>query len=70
MAGCDKWLSEKLVERLEMMELVEESFIGGQPALQLTIVGALSKQKGGSRLTNPGAFTQRWRIPFGHRAGC
>jgi hypothetical protein len=35
----DKRLSEKLVERLEAMELVEESFIGGQPRLQLTIVG-------------------------------
>lgn len=35
----DKRLSEKLVERLEKMELVEESFIGGQPTLQLTIVG-------------------------------
>jgi hypothetical protein len=35
----DKRISEKLVERLETMELVEESFIGGQPRLQLTIVG-------------------------------
>ncbi|MBB3464213.1 hypothetical protein [Rhizobium sp. BK377] len=35
----DKRLSEKLIERLEKMELVEESCIGGQPTLQLTIVG-------------------------------
>lgn len=42
----DKWLSEKLVERLEMMELVEESFIGEQPALQLTIVGRVIEAKG------------------------
>ena len=35
----NKRVSEKLVERLEMMELVEESFIGGEPRLQLTIVG-------------------------------
>lgn len=35
----DKRLSEKLVERLETMELVEESFIGGEPRLQLAIVG-------------------------------
>lgn len=35
----DKRLSEKLVERLEKMELVEESFIRGEPVLHLTIVG-------------------------------
>lgn len=28
-----------MIGRLEMMELVEESFIGGQPTLQLTIAG-------------------------------
>ncbi len=39
----DKWLSEKLVERLEKMELVEESFIRGEPVLQLTIVGQAIK---------------------------
>lgn len=41
----DKRLSEKLVERLEMMELVEESFIGGEPILQLTIVGRAIEAK-------------------------
>lgn len=41
----DKRLSEKLVERLEMMELVEKSFIGGQPTLQLTIVGRAIEAK-------------------------
>lgn len=41
----DKRLSEKLVERLEMMELVEESFIGGQPTLQLTNVGRAVEAK-------------------------
>ncbi|MET3758295.1 hypothetical protein ABID08_005677 [Rhizobium binae] len=39
----DKRLSEKLVERLEKMELVEESFIHGEPVLQLTIVGQAIK---------------------------
>ncbi len=39
----DKRLSEKLVERLEKMELVEESFIRGEPVLQLTIVGLAIK---------------------------
>jgi hypothetical protein len=39
----DKRLSEKLVERLEKMELVEESFIRGEPVLQLTIVGQAIK---------------------------
>ena len=39
----DKRLSEKLVERLEKMELVEESFIRGEPVLQLTIVGQALK---------------------------
>ncbi len=39
----DKRLSEKLVERLEKMELVEESFICGEPVLQLTIVGQAIK---------------------------
>lgn len=41
----DKRLSEKLVERLEMMELVEESYIGGQPTLQLTIIGRAIEAK-------------------------
>lgn len=35
----DKRLSDKVVERLEHMHLVEESFIGGEPRLQLTIIG-------------------------------
>ncbi len=35
----DKRLSEKIVERLEKMQLVEENFLGGEPRLQLTIVG-------------------------------
>lgn len=35
----DKRLSERVVERLEQMQLVEESFLGGEPRLQLTIVG-------------------------------
>ena len=39
----DKRLSEKLVERLKKMELVEESFIRGEPVLQLTIVGQAIK---------------------------
>ncbi|AIC29766.1 hypothetical protein IE4771_PB00031 (plasmid) [Rhizobium etli bv. mimosae str. IE4771] len=39
----DKGLSKKLVERLEKMELVEESFIRGEPVLQLTIVGQAIK---------------------------
>lgn len=39
----DKRLSEKLVERLEKMELVEENFIRGEPVLQLTIVGQAIK---------------------------
>jgi hypothetical protein len=41
----NKRLSEKLVERLEKMELVEESFIRGEPVLQLTIVGQAIKAK-------------------------
>lgn len=41
----DKRLSEKLVERLEQMELVEESFLGGEPRLQLTIVGQAIKAR-------------------------
>ena len=39
----DKRLSEKLVERLEQMQLVEESFLGGEPRLQLTIIGQAIK---------------------------
>jgi len=34
----NKRTSEKLVERLETMDLVEESFVGGHPKLQLRIV--------------------------------
>lgn len=41
----DKRLSEKLVERLEQMQLVEESFLGGEPRLQLTIIGQAIKAK-------------------------
>ncbi|KQQ78031.1 hypothetical protein ASF70_02035 [Rhizobium sp. Leaf321] len=32
-------LSEKIVDRLEQLELVEESFVRGEPILQLTIFG-------------------------------
>lgn len=39
----DKRLSEKLVERLEKMELIEESFIEGEPVLQLTVAGQAIK---------------------------
>ncbi|WP_457584976.1 hypothetical protein [Ensifer canadensis] len=35
----DKRLSEKIVGRLEQLDLVEESFVRGEPVLQLTIVG-------------------------------
>ncbi|OOG61812.1 hypothetical protein BLJAPNOD_05346 [Ensifer sp. M14] len=35
----DKRLSEKVVGRLEQLDLVEESFVRGEPLLQLTIVG-------------------------------
>jgi hypothetical protein len=35
----DRRLSEKIVERLEQLELIEESFVRGEPVLQLTIVG-------------------------------
>ena len=41
----DKRLSEKLVERLEQLELVEESFVRGEPVLQLTIVGQAIKAR-------------------------
>ena len=41
----DKRLSEKLVERLEQLELVEESFVRGEPVLQLTIVGEAIKAR-------------------------
>lgn len=41
----DKRLSEKVVERLEKMQLVEESFLGGEPRLQLTIVGQAIEAK-------------------------
>lgn len=39
----DKRLSEKVVQRLEKMELVEMSFLGGEPRLQLTIIGQAIK---------------------------
>jgi hypothetical protein len=35
----DKRLSERIIERLEKLALVEESFVRGEPVLQLTIVG-------------------------------
>jgi hypothetical protein len=41
----DRRFSEKLVERLERLELVEESFVGGEPMLQLTIVGQAIKAR-------------------------
>jgi hypothetical protein len=41
----NKRLFEKLVERLEQMQLVEESFLGGEPRLQLTILGQAIKEK-------------------------
>jgi hypothetical protein len=41
----DKRLSEQVVERLEQMQLVEESFLGGEPRLQLTIVGQAIEAK-------------------------
>ncbi len=41
----DKRLSEKIVERLEQLELVEESFLRGKPVLQLTIVGQAIKAR-------------------------
>jgi hypothetical protein len=41
----DKRLSEKIVERLEQLELVEESFVRGEPVLQLTIVGQAIKAR-------------------------
>jgi hypothetical protein len=41
----DRRLSEKLVERLEQLELGEESFVRGQPVLQLTIVGQAMKAR-------------------------
>lgn len=41
----DKRQSEKLVEGLEKMELVEESFIRSKPVLQLTnVVQAIKAQ--------------------------
>ncbi|MGV1832861.1 hypothetical protein [Agrobacterium vitis] len=39
----DRRLSEKIVEQLEQLELVEESFVRGEPVLQLTIVGQAIK---------------------------
>jgi predicted nicotinamide N-methyase len=39
----DKHLSEKLVARLEQLDLVEQSAVNGRPVLQLTIVGEAIK---------------------------
>jgi hypothetical protein len=39
----DRRVSEKIVQRLEHLELVEESFVRGEPVLQLTIVGQAIK---------------------------
>jgi hypothetical protein len=39
----DKRLSEKIVGRLEQLDLVEESVVQGAPVLQLTIVGQAIK---------------------------
>ncbi|KAA0693383.1 hypothetical protein DTW90_26560 [Neorhizobium sp. P12A] len=41
----DKRLSERVIERLEQMQLVEESFLKGEPRLQLTIVGQAIEAK-------------------------
>lgn len=41
----DKRLSEKIVERLEQLELVEEHFLRGEPVLQLTVVGQAIKAR-------------------------
>jgi hypothetical protein len=41
----DKRLSEKLVDRLEHLELAEESFVRGEPVLQLTIIGQAMKAR-------------------------
>ncbi|MGF6178917.1 hypothetical protein [Ensifer sp. 4252] len=41
----DKRLSEKIVARLEQLDLVEESFVGGEAFLQLTIVGQAIKAR-------------------------
>ncbi len=39
----DKRLSEKMVSRLEQLDLVEEHFVRGMPVLQLTITGQAMK---------------------------
>ena len=41
----DKRLWEKIVGRLEQLELVEESVMHGEPVLQLTIVGQAIKAR-------------------------
>ncbi|MGM4915453.1 hypothetical protein [Rhizobium sp. 768_B6_N1_8] len=41
----DRRLSERIVERLEQLELVEESFVRGEPVLQLTVVGQAIKDR-------------------------
>jgi hypothetical protein len=41
----NKRLSEKMVERLEQLALVEENYLGGEPRLQLTILGLAIKEK-------------------------
>lgn len=41
----DKRLSDKIVGRLEQLDLVEESVVRGAPVLQLTIVGQAIKAR-------------------------
>ena len=36
---------KRVIERLEQMQLVEESFLGREPGLQLTIVGQAMEAK-------------------------
>ncbi len=39
----DKYLSDKIVGRLQQLDLVEASAVNGEPILQLTIVGEAIK---------------------------
>ncbi|MFF0924374.1 hypothetical protein ACFYE8_32715 [Rhizobium leguminosarum] len=41
----DKRVSERSSSAWEQMQLVEESFLGGEPRLQLTILGQAVKEK-------------------------
>lgn len=41
----NKRLSEKMIERLEQLALVEENYLGGELRLQLTILGLAIKEK-------------------------